>query len=71
MFAQRNVKRDELLESPPAGFEKFRQEILSYGKTECNDEGCQRGLWIVVTDGQNYVPSKLSQRQNGMYQRSI
>lgn len=63
VFAQGNVKRDKLLESPPAIFENLRQEILSYGTTECYDGGCQIGLWIVVTDRKNHVPSKLSQRQ--------
>lgn len=57
------MKRNELLEGPPVGFEDLRKG-LAYSETEISDdEGCQTGLWIVVTDGQNYVPSELGQRQ--------
>lgn len=62
VYVQRKVKSDEPSQTPPAGFEALRKDILSYGNGELIDEDFQTDLYIVVTDEQSYVAPELAER---------
>lgn len=63
VFAQRKIKPDELSDTPPAGFEAMRREILSHSEGLVDDAACQNGLYVVVTDEASYVPPAVKERQ--------
>lgn len=65
VFAQRCIKPSELSDTPPAGFEDLRSEILSYcegSEALVDDQRYQNGLYVVITDNQNFIPSEIRQR---------
>lgn len=66
VFAQRRLDDGVLADTPPAGFEELRKEVLSHAEgveSPADDERYKNALYVVITDERTYIPPELQERE--------
>lgn len=62
VFAQRELRSDDLPSEVPPAFECLRDEVLSFSKNPEDEVDGQMGLYVVFTEENLYMPEYIRQR---------